>query len=87
VKKSKDSFLKYLRQYFTVHLPTQKQSSPHTITACRQTWNMLLAYVVKAQNTTLEKLTFENITCNVQTGYGGRTFTQNATNKTRVIYE
>jgi len=61
VKKCQDKFLKYLRQYFTIHLPQQRQSSPHTITASRQTWNMFLDYVVRSQNTRLEKLTFDNI--------------------------
>ena len=63
--KSQDKFLKYLRQYFTIHLPQQRQSSPHTITASRQAWNMLLDYVVKTQNTRLEKLTFDSINQNV----------------------
>ena len=61
MKKSQDKFLKYLRQYFTIHLPQQRQSSPHTITASRQTWNMFLDYVVKVQKTQLEKLTFDSI--------------------------
>jgi len=61
MKKTQDNFLKYLRQYFTVHLPQQRQSSPHTITASRQTWNMFLDYVVKTQGTQLEKLTFDSI--------------------------
>ena len=65
MKKSQDKFLKYLRQYFTIHLPQQRQSSPHTITASRQAWNMLLDYVVRSQNTRLEKLTFDNINQNV----------------------
>jgi site-specific recombinase XerD len=60
-KKAKDEFLKYLRQYFTIHLPHQRQSSPHTIIASRQTWNMFLGYVVTAQKTKLEKLTFDSI--------------------------
>jgi site-specific recombinase XerD len=61
MKKSQDKFLKFLRQYFTIHLPQQRQSSPHTITASRQTWNMFLDYVVKTQKTELEKLAFDNI--------------------------
>lgn len=61
MKQRQDKFLKYLRQYFTVHLPQQRQRSPHTITASRQTWNMLLDYVVRTRNIPLEKLTFESI--------------------------
>ena len=65
MKKKQDKFLKFLRQYFTIHLPQQRQSSPHTITAIRQTWNMFLDYVVRVQNTQLEKLTFDSINQNV----------------------
>jgi len=61
VKKRQDKFLKLLRQYFTIHLPQQRQSSPHTITASRQTWNIFLDYIVKTQNKKLENLTFDNI--------------------------
>jgi site-specific recombinase XerD len=69
MKKNQDKFLKYLRQYFTVHLPHQRQCSPHTVTASRQTWNMLLDYVVNTQNTKLDKLTFENINQDVLYGF------------------
>jgi site-specific recombinase XerD len=61
MKKSRDKFLKYLRQYFTIHLPEQRQSSPHTITSSRQAWNMFLEYIVRTQDTKLEKLTFDSI--------------------------
>lgn len=65
MREKQDKLLKFLRQYFTLHLPEQRQSSPHTIVASRQTWNMLLNYVVKTQNIQLEKLTFDSINQNV----------------------
>ena len=40
-----DTFYRHLREWFTVFLPRQRAVSPHTITACRQTWNLLLGYV------------------------------------------
>jgi site-specific recombinase XerD len=59
-KKSNDRFIHYLREYFTVYLPKQRNCSPHTITACRQTWNMLLGYVCKVSVKPGESLSFSD---------------------------
>ena len=42
-----DSFYRHLREWFTVFLPRQRGASPHTITSCRHTWNMLLAHLAE----------------------------------------
>jgi len=52
-------FLKYLRDYFTVYLPKQRICSPHTITACRQSWNMLLGFISEKYSVNLENISFE----------------------------
>ena len=53
-----DTFYRHLREWFTVFLPRQRAVSPHTITACRQTWNLLLGYVDDTRGIRLEKVTF-----------------------------
>lgn len=53
-----DSFYRHLREWFTVFLPRQRGASPHTITACRHTWNMLLRYVTDARQIPLDRVTF-----------------------------
>lgn len=40
-----NSFWKYLKDYFQIYLPKQRNSSPKTIQASRDTWNLLLRYV------------------------------------------
>lgn len=58
MKKRTDDFIKYLREYFTVYLPRQKNASIHTITSCRQTWNLLLKHIAKNQGILLANITF-----------------------------
>ncbi|HET7414266.1 MAG TPA: tyrosine-type recombinase/integrase [Arthrobacter sp.] len=53
-----NSFYRHLREWFTIFLPRQRGASPHTITACRDTWNMLLRYVVDTRQIPLEHVTF-----------------------------
>ena len=53
-----DTFYRHLREWFTVFLPRQRAVSPHTITACRQAWNLLLGYVDDTRGIRLEKVTF-----------------------------
>ena len=53
-----DNFYRHLREWFTVFLPHQRGASPHTITACRHTWNMLLRYVADTQQVPLEHVSF-----------------------------
>ena len=40
-----DSFWKCLKDYFSIYLPMQRNSSPETIKASHDTWNLLLRYV------------------------------------------
>lgn len=56
--KQPDHFYRHLRQWFTVFMPRQRGVSPHTITACRHTWNMLLRYVADTRHVQLEHVTF-----------------------------
>jgi site-specific recombinase XerD len=60
-KKPSNRFISYLREYFTIYLPKQKNCSLHTITACRQTWNMLLEHVCAKSNIRLENISFEDL--------------------------
>ncbi|MFO1219367.1 MAG: tyrosine-type recombinase/integrase [Burkholderiaceae bacterium] len=53
-----DTFYRHLREWFTVFLPRQRAVSPHTITACRQAWNLLLGYVDDTRGIRLEQVTF-----------------------------
>lgn len=53
-----DSFYRHLREWFTVFLPRQRGASPHTITSCRHTWNMLLAYLADSRQVSLSQITF-----------------------------
>jgi len=56
-----DSFYRHLREWFTAFLPRQRGASPHTITACRHTWNMLLRYVTDTRKVPLERVTFSTL--------------------------
>ncbi|MGO2931651.1 tyrosine-type recombinase/integrase [Microbacterium sp.] len=56
-----DDFYRHLREWFTVFMPRQRGVSPHTITACRHTWNMLLGYVAETRGVPLEHVTFSII--------------------------
>lgn len=60
-KKQSDCFIPYLREFFTVYLPKQRNCSPHTITACRQTWNMLLGFVCALSSKQLEGIAFADL--------------------------
>jgi site-specific recombinase XerD len=53
-----DTFYRHLREWFTVFLPRQRAVSPHTITACRQAWNLLLGYIHDTRRIRLEMVTF-----------------------------
>lgn len=64
-----DSFYRHLREWFTVFLPRQRAVSPHTITACRHTWNMLLGYVADTRQVPLEDVTFEALDRACITGF------------------
>ena len=59
--KTSDRFYHHLRDWFTVFLPRQRAVSPHTIAACRRTWNMLLHYVTDTRQVPLEEIMFETL--------------------------
>jgi site-specific recombinase XerD len=60
-KKQSDKFIHYLRDFFTTYLPKQRNSSLHTITACRQTWNILLSYLCCSLGKRLENIVFADL--------------------------
>jgi site-specific recombinase XerD len=60
-KKQGGRFIVNLREFFTVYLPKQRNSSPHTIAACRQTWNMLLSFVCTSSGKRLEDVVFADL--------------------------
>lgn len=62
MKKEENKLFKYLKEYFTVYLPNQRNCSPHTIIACQQTWNMFLKYIRDSLNVKLEKVNINDIT-------------------------
>ena len=68
-KKHSDKFAPYLREFFTVYLPKQKNSSPHTITACWQTWNMLLRFVRDSSGKRPEDLVFTDLNRSAVMGF------------------
>jgi site-specific recombinase XerD len=68
-KKQSDRILPYLRDFFTVYLPKQRNCSPHTITACRQAWNMLLKHICASSNKRLEDLVFADLGRAAVTGF------------------
>lgn len=60
-KEPNNRFIFYLREFFTVYLPKQRNCSPHTIAACQQTWNMLLGYVCTASHKRIENISFMDL--------------------------
>ena len=60
-KKQNDKFIPYLREFFTVYLPKQRNCSTHTIIACQQTWNMLLGFVCSLTGKRLESIVFDDL--------------------------
>ena len=61
MKKLNKTFVSLLRDYLTVYLPKQKNSSPHTILSTQQTWNMLLRHVCDTTNKRLDTISFEDL--------------------------
>lgn len=69
MKNDKDKLFKYLKDFFTIYLPKQRNSSSHTIISCKQTWNLLLKYINKSLNINLANLTFKDINRQVVIGF------------------
>lgn len=61
MKREENKLFKYLKEYFTVYLPKQKNCSSHTITACQQTWNIFLNYIRDSLNVKVDKISLDDI--------------------------
>jgi len=61
MKRISDKFIQMLHDYLTVFLPKQKGSSPHTILAAKQVWNMLLNHICSLTGKKAETLVFADI--------------------------
>jgi len=69
MKKNTDKMLTFMREFLTVFLPKQRKSSPHTILATKQVWNMLLLFVCSKIGKKVEKLTFLDFTQEIVTKF------------------
>ena len=58
-------FWKKLREYFSVYLPRQRNSSTKTITTSRMAWNLFLRFLLKDKKISPSDLTFETFTANL----------------------
>lgn len=61
MKNKRKALWRLIREYFTVYLPKQRNSSPHTITACRDTWNLFLRYLSERKKLPIERIDFSDI--------------------------
>ena len=68
MRKNKNVFWPYLRSYFTVYLPKQRNSSPHTIAACKDTWNLMLRYLSVEKGIGMAGISMDDITAAAVTG-------------------
>ena len=59
--KKTDKFIQMLHNYLTLFLPKQRGSSPHTILAAKQVWNMLLNCICAKTDKKAETITFADI--------------------------
>lgn len=64
-----NSIWEYLKSYFTIYLPKQRNSSKHTITAARDTWNLMLRYLSDVKGIPLKDITISAITAPVVTEF------------------
>lgn len=74
--KPKDSFLRLLRDWFTVFLPRQRAASPHTIESDRRTWNMLLRHICDTNSVPAEAITFPMLDRTAVAGFLGHMKTE-----------
>lgn len=65
MKNKQRFFWRYMRDFFSVFLPKQRNSSQNTITACRDTWNLLLRFLSDRKGLKLDILEISDI--NVET--------------------
>lgn len=69
MRKNKNVFWPYLRSYFTVYLPKQRNSSPHTIAACKDTWNLMLRYLSVEKGIGMAGISMDDITAAAVTDF------------------
>lgn len=70
MKNSRKALLwRYMKEYFTIYLPKQRNASPHTITACHDTWNLFLRYLSEQNGLSLEAIDFPDIDRKAVTGF------------------
>jgi site-specific recombinase XerD len=55
-------FWKKLREYFTVYLPKQRNSSEKTITSCQMAWNLLLRFLLQEKGIAATQINFDTFT-------------------------
>lgn len=58
-----------LQTYFTVFAHTQRDLSPHTIAAYRDTWRMLITFLAASTNTRVERIDFNDINAEAGTAF------------------
>lgn len=61
MKNNRKALWRLMREYFTVYLPKQRNSSLHTIAACRDTWNLFLRYLSGHKKLPIERIDFPDI--------------------------
>ena len=61
MKKGSNKFIQLLHSFLTVFLPKQRGSSPHTILAAKQVWNMLLNDIYARAGKKVETITFSDL--------------------------
>lgn len=69
MKRNVNLLWRYMKDYFSVYLPKQRNASPHTITACRDTWNLLLRYLKREKGMELQKLQISDISSSIVLGF------------------
>lgn len=55
-------FWKKLREYFTVYLPKQRNSSEKTIISCHMAWNLLLRFLLQEKGVAVAQIDFDTFT-------------------------
>lgn len=57
-----DTFSKWIQSFFAEHLTGQRNLSPHTVAAYRDTFRLLLRFLAARLRVTIDQLTFESLT-------------------------
>lgn len=62
-------FWKKLKEYFSIYLPKQRNSSDKTIEACRMAWNLLLRFLLGEKGVPASEIRFETFTASLLTEF------------------